>query len=104
MHYDEIPNLPEPLKHELKEEEMTWQEFQRAKSRFILFEAESGEPCLRFDKLDASAYANYVAVLSAPHNRKAFEFLKLALEGVRLITHEKRRSLETVSRVARCFK
>lgn len=101
MHFDEIPNLPEPKAYELKEEEITWQEFETAKSRFILFEAADGEPCLRFDKLDHIAFANYVAVLSAPHNKKAFEFLKLILEGVRLIKQENKKGLHSALRIER---
>jgi hypothetical protein len=91
MHYDEIPKLPEPLPYQIKEEELLFEEFLHSKSRFILFEAEDGDPRLRFDKLDGLAYANYVAVLSAPHNKKAYEFLKLVLEGTRLIKQENKK-------------
>ena len=94
MQYDEIHKLPEPLPHELKEEELLYQEFSSANCRFILFEARDGEPKIRFDKLDACAYANYVAVLSAPHNKKAYEFLKLVMEGARLVLLKKKNSLK----------
>lgn len=104
MHYDEIPKLPEPLPHELKEEELLFEEFLSSKCRFLLFEAEDGESKLRFDKLDASAYANYVAVLSAPQNIKAYEFMKLVLEGIRLIKMENKKGLEAALRVERHFK
>jgi len=55
--------------------------------------------CLRFDKLDHIAFANYVAVLSAPHNKKVFEFLKLVLEGVRMIKQENKKGFEMVLRI-----
>lgn len=99
MNYDEIPGLPEPLPHELKEEELLYQEFSSSKCRFILFASEDGEPKLRFDKLDASAYANYVAVLTAPHNQKAYEFLKLVLEGSRLILQQNKKDNKKAERV-----
>src|SRR5215204_3151005 len=104
MHHDVIPNLPEPKPYELKDEEITWQEFEAAKSRFILFEAKDGEPMLRFDKLDHISFANYIAILSAPNNKKAFEFLKLVLEGVRLIKQENKKGLESALRIEKAIK
>lgn len=104
MHYDEIPKLPEPLSHELKEEELLYREFLSSKCRFILFEAEDGEPKLRFDKLNAAAYANYVAVLTVPYNKKAYEFLKLVLEGARLLLQQNKKSFEMAVRIEKNFK
>lgn len=99
MHHDEIPKLPQPLPHELKEENVSYEEFENATCRFLLYEGMDKEPKVRFDKLDDTAYANYVAVLSQPWNAKAYEFLKLVLEGVRLVTQHKKKSFETVIRV-----
>lgn len=103
MQFDEIPKLPEPLPHELKEEYLNWQEFENANNRFILFDGHEGEPSLRFDRLNDTAYATDIAVLSAPHNQKAFEFLKLVLEGVRLIKQENKKGLEQAVRIEKCF-
>jgi hypothetical protein len=49
--------------------------------------------------LDAAAYANYVAVLTAPHDKKAYEFLKLVLEGARIIKSEQKKGLEMALRI-----
>jgi hypothetical protein len=104
FNHDEIPHINEPHPYELKWHEMEWEEFANATNRIMIYTALDGEPRIRFDHLGDDSYANFVAIVSQPHNKKFQEFLKLGLEGVRLVQVEKKKSFQQAIKVEEVLK
>jgi hypothetical protein len=103
MEIDEIPELPTFREDEIFDVEVSFEEFRNAKNRIIMYEID-GEYRIRFDKLNAELYACLVAKISQPINTKLWEFLKLALEGVRMVKAENKKALERSIRIESYFK
>jgi hypothetical protein len=99
---DEIPELPTFIKDEIFDVEVSFEEFKNAKNRLIMYEID-GEYRIRFDKLNAELYACLVAKISQPVNEKLWEFLKLSLEGIRLVRKEHKKSIEMAVKIERHF-
>lgn len=98
MEVDEIPELPTFKQEEIFDVEVSFEEFKNAKNRLVMYEID-GEYRIRFDKLNAELYACLVAKISQPINEKLWQFIKLALEGVRLVKTENKKSLDLAIRV-----
>jgi len=106
MSIDVIPELPqfryEEL-HEVCQYEATNQ-FLNAENKFMFYENEAGELRFYFNRLDAPLYAALVVKLSSPSNIKAFEFLKLVLEGVRLVKQCNKKGIEMANKIEKYLK
>lgn len=89
MQPDEIPQLPDinPDDYYQEDEELAISQFCKANRKIMFYENENGQLCVLFNKIDDKFYANFVVSLSrsAPRVRKLYDFLKLCLEGVRLV-------------------
>lgn len=102
--FDEVPELPTYQKWEIYDEELTYQEFIKSKNRFIVYEKENGEVAVLFDKMNETLYACMVAKLSYPLFEKVVHFLKLVLEGVRLIKKQTKIDHEKVGQIEKYIK
>jgi hypothetical protein len=98
MEIDEIPELPAFKEDEIFNVEVSFEEFKNAKNRLIMYEID-GAYRITFDELNAELYACLVAKISQPFNTKLWEFLKLALEGVRMVKTENKKAYERSIRI-----
>ena len=101
MQVDEIPQLPIFSNDEITNNEIDFEELKTAKNRFFVYETEKGEMRVKFDKLDGYFYSSIAHNFSKPFYHKIYEFLKLALEGVRLIKKENKKGAEMSLRIER---
>jgi hypothetical protein len=98
---DEIPALPEFKQEELHEIDLYQAigEFTNSSNKFMFYENSKGELRFFFEKLDAPLYAALVVKLSNPAHSKAYEFLKLVLEGVRLVKQSNKKGYDMAVKV-----
>ena len=101
MEIGEIPILPNMSKIEqLKiDEKIFINEFKLADNKFAFYYNEKNEPRFFFNKLDAQLYASLVYILSMNSHEPVFEFLKLVLEGTRLIKQGTKKGYLTAVRI-----
>ena len=101
MEIDEIPELPNFSESELffVNEEFMITEFKKAKNRFVFYDNEDNEPRFFFYKLDERLYAALVYTLTQKSHEKLYQFLKLVLEGVRLMKQANKKGYEMAVRI-----
>src|SRR5215204_2004316 len=101
MEIDEIPELPNLLESELflVDEEFMINEFKKAKNKFVFYDNEHNEPRFFFHKLDERLYAALLYMLTQKRYEKLYEFLKLILEGVRLMKQANKKGYEMAVRI-----
>ncbi len=108
MQPDEIPELPGIKAENYPEEDQEFIlcEIKKANRKLIFYEAEDGQFLCIFSKLDHIFYAQFLAVLSRPGNRfeDIFTFLKLCLEGVRLVKQCTNKGYENAVRIEKFLK
>ena len=101
MNYDEIPHLPFI---EDKNESFKYEDLAKAKNRFIFYQDEQGNIKHSYSKLNAELYACLIASLANPSLTKVYEFLKLVMEGTRLVKQNNKKSLEMAVRIEKYLK
>jgi hypothetical protein len=84
MEFDEVPELPTFKKGEIFDVEVCFEEFKNAKNRVIMYELDR-EYRIGFDKLSVELHACSGRKNIPTRSNEVWEFLKLALEGVRLV-------------------
>ena len=101
MEIGEIPELPNFPETELffVDEEFMISEFKKAKNKFVFYDNENNEPRFFFYRLDERLYAALVYILTQKKYVKLYEFLKLVLEGVRLMKQANKKGYETAVRI-----
>lgn len=102
--HDEIPKIIVPLPHELGTHEVEWDEFANSTNRIFIYTAPNGEPRIRFDHIGDDSFANFVAIVSQPYNKKFYEFLKVCMEICRLIIEDKKKSFQKAIKVEEVLK
>jgi hypothetical protein len=101
MSIEEIPELPEFKSEELHEicEYEAMNQFLNATNKFMFYENQAGELRFFFGQLDAPLYAALVVKLSNPLYQKVYDFLKLAMEGVRMVKQCNKKGFERAVKV-----
>lgn len=108
MRYDEIPDLPEIDQVEDFEEdqEVVLMELRNSKRKLIAFEKEDGTINVAFAGLDHIFYSEFIAGLSQPGklNDNVYTFLKLCIEGTRLIKQRNKKGFEAAVKIEKYLK
>ena len=106
MEIGEIPELPKFSQTDLFDvsENLVNKEFATAKSKFVFFDNENGNPRFFFHKLDEIFFAAFVHYLSDLNNHKLYEFLKLVLEAVRLVKQNNKKEFLQAERIVKYIK
>lgn len=103
-----IPDLPKfnPNDYFQENETLAIEQFQKAERKIMFYENENGQLCVLFKKIDEKFYADFVVSLSRPDTRvrKLFDFLKLCLEGVRLVCLNTAKGFQNASRIEKHLK
>jgi hypothetical protein len=106
MHYDEIPELPklDPQQLYYMDREETAKEFLESNDSIIIYESKEGETRILFDDISQNLYCCLVTSLCQPHYNKLYEFLKLAIEGARLLRKQTKNDHKKVVLISKYFK
>jgi hypothetical protein len=101
MEMGEIPELPKFSQADLFDlsENIVNKEFATAKSKFVFYDNENGNPRFYFHKLDENFFAALVHYLSDLNHHKLYEFLKLVLEAVRLVKQNNKKGFLQAERI-----
>jgi hypothetical protein len=107
MQFDEIPILPEIRKEDFPEIELSqaYKGFEKAQRKIMMYETDEGQFMLCFQGLDDAFYASFVTCLSQPNSRhnKLYTFLKLCLEGTRLLKQFSQKTYQTAVRIQKAI-
>lgn len=106
MDHDVIPPLPFFVKGELQNDHINnhFEALKKSESMLIVYETESGNTEILFKYLDERLFANMVAKLNDPLHLKVYEFLKLTMEGARLIKVNTKESYANAVRIEKHMK
>lgn len=98
-----IPDLPEMNSTDYfqEDENLAIAQFKKAERKIMLYENENGQLSVLFKKLDEKFYADFVVSLSRTDSRvkKLYIFLKLCLEGVRLVCLNSAKGFQNAARI-----
>lgn len=108
MQADEIPQMPEIRKEDFPQVDLSenLKLFTKSRRKIMMYETDEGQFMLLFEGLDESFYAGFVACLSQPEpgKEKVFTFLKLCLEGTRLIKQNSKKAYNAALKIERGLK
>lgn len=106
MDHDVIPSLPEIRPDELQDEcpDKHYRAFVNSPAKLMIYETEKGESEIVFSKLDERLFANMVAKLNYPDYLRVYNFLKLVLEGARLVMRNNQKAYDNAVRIEKYIK